>query len=94
MQFEHLQGCLAGEPRSLAVRALFESGTGSGFSRRSSLRLPSSEARWCRCYPWAIRAGSIAVVWPASRHLASRVRAFVDLAHTLFEAGKGSSGRQ
>jgi len=35
---------------------------------------------------WSIRSGKLSLVWPVSRHLAPRVRAFVDLAKELIQS--------
>jgi len=87
-----------GEPRyrandTLMVRALLESDAGIGMLptfvaaqsvARGTLAPVLSE--------WEMRTGRLALVWPASRHLAPRVRAFVELAHELFGRRSASSG--
>jgi len=78
-----------GEPRyrandTLMVRALVEAGAGIGLLPSFVAAPAVDRGALVRVLdPWELRAGRIALVWPASRHLAPRLRAFVDLAHEL-----------
>jgi len=65
-------------------RLLIESGAGIGMLPPFVASRAEARGSLTRILPdWSIRSGRISVVWPASRHLAPRVRAFVDLAQEL-----------
>lgn len=62
------------------VRALLEGGLGIGLlPRLSNADEPANTL--IRVLPkWSLASGRVSLVWPASRHLAPRVRAFIELA--------------
>lgn len=67
------------------VRALTEADAGIGMLSMPLANRAVAQGRLVRVLPrWTMRAGRIAVVWPSSRHLAPRVRAFLDLLHESY----------
>jgi DNA-binding transcriptional LysR family regulator len=66
---------------TLLGRALVEAGAGIGWLPQFVAASAEKRGSLVRILPaWLLASGRISVVWPASRHLAPRVRAFVDLA--------------
>ena len=66
---------------TLLGKALVESGAGVGMLPMFVAASAEKRGSLTRILPaWSLDSGRISVVWPASRHLAPRVRAFVDLA--------------
>jgi DNA-binding transcriptional LysR family regulator len=77
---------------SLFVRALAEFGAGLGSLPRFVASAAEQRGTLQRVLPeWSTRPLRISVVWPASRHLAPRVRAFVDLAQEFLGEGRMES---
>jgi DNA-binding transcriptional LysR family regulator len=63
------------------AQALVQSGAGIGILPDFAANEPEREGRLvCVLRDWSARSAQLSLVWPASRHLAPRVRAFIDLA--------------
>lgn len=75
-----------------AVRDLVHAGVGLGALPLSSPGPDWSDPGLERVLPeWSSRGGRLSLVWPASRHLAPRVRAFLDLASERLGVEDGAS---
>ncbi len=78
---------------TMLLKALIESGAAIGGLMTFVAAAGVGRGALRRILPgWSIRSGRITVVWPASRHLAPRVRAFVDLAQAFLGQGLSIDG--
>lgn len=68
------------------MQALLESGAGMGLLPNFLAEQGLEQGLLVPVLPeWAAVSGKCSLVWPASRHLAPRIRAFVDMAYELFQ---------
>ena len=66
------------------AQSLIQTGVAIGVLPKLAAARPEAEGTLVALLPeWSTAAGSVSLVWPSSRHLAPRVRTFVDLATRL-----------
>jgi len=67
-------------------RSLIEAGIGVGMLPQYAIGSSLQRGTLIRVLPgWSVSSIRFSLIWPASRHLAPRVRAFVDMAKEFFE---------